>query len=401
MVHPARFELATPGSEDQCSNPLSYGCLSFDNRLSCDRMLRQSTGVIVAYYLLRGYNNTHTMDIHTNVPLKNLTTMRLGGHAKFYADVHTAEELAPIYQNAQDKNVPIFIVGSGSNLIAHDEGYAGLILHIKIPGFDVVADDLYSTTIKIGAGENWDVCVQKAVEMRLSGIEAMSAIPGTAGAAPVQNVGAYGQEIADTLVSLEAFDSTTNSIVTLSNDECGFSYRHSIFRGVEQGRYVITSITLKLSKNLPAPPFYEALQNYFDAKAITVYTQEIVREAVTAIRDEKLPDPAVKPSAGSFFKNAIIDSWLMDELREKFPDVKAFEMGDGTYKVYTGWLIEKSGFKGQLLHGIRVNEKNCLVLINESATSYADLAAARDEIIGTVRDSFRIQIEQEPLEIPA
>ena len=340
------------------------------------------------------------MDIHANVPLKNLTTMRLGGVAKFYADVHSADELAPIYQNAKTQNVPVFVLGSGSNVIAHDEGFAGLVLHIKIPGFEVVADDLYSTTIKIGAGELWDACVQKTVDMRLSGIEAMSAIPGTAGAAPVQNVGAYGQETADTLVSLEAFDTTTDTIVTLQNSDCEFSYRHSIFRGAEQGRYVITSITLKLSTNLPQPPFYESLQAYFDANAITIFTQETVRESVVAIRADKLPDPAVKPSAGSFFKNAIIDEWLMDELRTTYPDIKAYGMGNGIYKVYTGWLIEKCGFKGQLLHGIRVNEKNCLVLVNESAASYSDLEAARDEIIGAVRDTFRIQIEQEPLEIP-
>lgn len=340
------------------------------------------------------------MDIHTQVPLKNLTTMKLGGLAHFYADIHNPAELVEACQNARQQNVPFFVLGEGSNVIAHDEGFRGLILRIKIPGFEIVADDLYSTTIKLGAGEIWDNCVQKTVKMRLSGIEAMSAIPGTAGAAPVQNIGAYGQEIADTLLSLEAFDTTTDSFVTLQNQDCEFSYRHSMFRGSQQGRYIITSITIKLSKSLPVAPFYESLQKYFDDHAITIYTQDVVRQAVIAIRSEKLPDPAVKPSAGSFFKNAVIDSWLMNELLSQFPDIKAFDMGDGTFKVYSGWLIEKAGFKGQLLHGMRVNERNCLVLINESATSYADLEAARDEIIGKVRDTFRIQIEQEPLEIP-
>jgi len=229
----------------------------------------------------------------------------------------------------------------------------------------------------------------------------MSAIPGTAGAAPVQNVGAYGQEVAETLVSLEAYDSQTHAIVTLQNTDCGFAYRHSIFRGEQQGRYVITSITLKLSKTLPAPPFYDALQHYFDEHAISIFTQQAVRDAVTAIRADKLPDPAVKPNSGSFFKNAIIESWQRDELLQKYPEAKTYDMGNGTVKVPTGWLIETAGLKGQLLHGMRVNDKNALVLINESATSYADLAAARDEIIGKVRDTFRIQIEQEPLEIPA
>lgn len=341
------------------------------------------------------------MDVHTNVSLKNLLTMQLGGPATFFAEAHTPAEAQGLYQNAKSRNIPFFVIGGGSNLLAQDAGFKGLVVRIRIPGFEVIADDLNTTTIKIGAGENWDSVVERAVTMNLSGIETMSAIPGSAGAAPVQNVGAYGQEIADTLVSLEAYDTHTDSFVTLQNGDCGFSYRHSIFRGEATGRYIITSITLKLSKNLPAPPFYEALQNYFDANSITLFTQKTVRDAVMAIRKEKLPDPAERPSAGSFFKNAIIESWQFTDLQAKFPDIKAYEMGDGRMKLYSGWLIEKAGFKGQLLHGIRVNEKNCLVLINESAQSYSDLAAARDEIIGKVRDTFQIIIEQEPLELPA
>ena len=340
------------------------------------------------------------MDIHTNIPLKTLTTMRLGGPVKYFAEAHDPAELQAIYQDAVSKQVPTFIIGGGSNLVAHDEGYNGLVIRIKILGFEVIADDLYTTTIKVGAGENWDETVKRAVEMRLSGIEAMSSIPGTTGAAPVQNVGAYGQEIADTLVSLEAYDTTTNSFVTLTNEECEFSYRHSIFRGAQQGQYVITSITLKLSKSLPTPPFYESLQKYLDEQSVHTFTQQTIRDAVIGIRADKLPDPAVKPSAGSFFKNAIIDSWHLSDLQKTYPDIKAYDMGNGTYKVFTGWLIEKLGYKNQLIHGMRVNEKNCLVLINESATGYADLAAARDEIIGNIRDTFRIQVDQEPLEIP-
>ncbi|MGV9001534.1 MAG: UDP-N-acetylmuramate dehydrogenase [Candidatus Saccharimonadaceae bacterium] len=341
------------------------------------------------------------MDIHTNIPLKTLTTMKLGGPAKFFAEAHTVQELHDLHQDAKSKSIPIFVIGGGSNLIAHDEGFPGLVLRIKIPGFEVIADDLYSTTIKIGAGENWDHIVKRTVDMRLTGIEAMSAIPGTVGAAPVQNIGAYGQEISETLVSLEAYDSDTNSIVTIQNAECEFAYRNSIFRGAAWGRYVITSITLKLSKSVPTAPFYDSLQKYFDEHAISLFTQQVVRDAVIAIRSDKLPDPAVKPNSGSFFKNAIIESWQRDEILAQYPDVKTFDMGNGSVKIPSGWLIEAVGFKGQLLHGMRVNEKNTLVLINESATSYSDLEAARDEIIGKVRDTFRIQIEQEPLEISA
>lgn len=340
------------------------------------------------------------MDIHTQVSLKNLLTMRIGGPAAFFAEIHTPAEAQTLYKNAKNKGVPFFTLGGGSNLLAQDAGYKGLVARIRIPGFEVIADDLNTTTLKIGAGENWDSVVERTVAMNLSGIETMSAIPGTAGAAPVQNVGAYGQEIADTLVSLEAYDTHTDTFVVLRNADCGFSYRHSIFRGEATNRYIITSITLKLSKNLPSPPFYEALQAYLDERSITLYTHQAIRDAVIAIRKDKLPDPAEKPSAGSFFKNAIVEAWQYNDLKTKYPALKAYEMGDGRVKLYTGWLIETAGFKGELLHGIRVNEKNCLVLINESAGSYADLAAARDDIINKVRDTFQIIIEQEPLELP-
>lgn len=339
------------------------------------------------------------MDIHTNIPLKNYTTMRLGGPARFMADVHTIEELQQLHTNAESHHLPFLILGGGSNIIVRDEGYNGLVVRIRINGFEVISDDPGSTTIKIGAGENWDSVVERTVAMGLSGIEAMSAIPGTAGATPVQNVGAYGQEISDTLVSLEALDTISNTIVTLTNEECQFTYRSSIFKGLDAGRYVITSITLKLSKNYPQPPFYDSLQKYLDEHHISQFTVRSIREAVIAIRAEKLPDPAQVANTGSFFKNAIVEGWIVDELRTKYPDIRAFEMDGGRYKVPTGWLIDKAGLKGAQLHGMRVYDKNALVLVNESATGYADLAAARDEIIGTIRDTFRIIIEQEPIEI--
>jgi len=339
------------------------------------------------------------MDIHTNIPLKNFTTMKLGGPARFMVEVRSADELIAVYRNARSKQLPIFILGGGSNVIAHDEGFSGIVMRMRIPGFEIISDDLNTTTIKIGAGESWDATVKRTVEMNLSGIEAMSAIPGTFGAAPVQNIGAYGQEIADTLVSLEAYDSQADKIVTLQNTDCQFSYRNSIFRDSEKGRYVITSVTITLSKTTPQPPFYETLQAYFDEHKITIFTQQTVRDAVIAIRTEKLPNPEVLPNTGSFFKNAIVENWQLNDLRAAHPDIKVFDMGNGSSKIPTGWLIEQTGLKGKTLHGMRIHDKNALVLINESAQSYQDLAAARDEIIGAVRDIFRIQIEQEPLEL--
>lgn len=340
------------------------------------------------------------MDVHTNIPLKNYLTMHLGGPARFMADATTKEEVRDLYKNAKTQGLPIYILGGGSNTLAKDEGYAGMVLRNRIMGVDEIARDGSSVTYRFGAGESWDDCVKLSVDNRLTGIEAMSAIPGTVGAAPVQNIGAYGQELSDVFVELTAYDTATDTFIVLDADVCEFSYRHSIFRGSAAGRYIVTDVTLKLYTAPPLPPFYAAVEQYFEEHNITLYTPKAIREAVSYIRADKLPDPAKRPNTGSFFKNAIVEKWLVDELLEKYPDMPHYDFGNNTYKIPTGWLIEQCGFKSQLLHGIRVNEKNTLVLINESATSYHDLAAARDEIAGKVRDTFRILIEQEPLEMP-
>lgn len=339
------------------------------------------------------------MNVHTNIPLRNYLSMRLGGNARFMTDVSSIDELQQVIANAKSQGLRFFILGSGSNVIARDTEYPGLVIRVRIPGFEVLAEDYNTVTIKLGAGEVWDEVVARTVDMNLSGIEAMSDIPSYCGAAPVQNIGAYGQEIADVLTELEAYDTEAEQIVTLSNDACKFTYRDSIFRSEALGRYVITSITLQLYKALPEPPFYKALQDYFDEHNITIYTPRTVREAVTAIRAEKLPNPAEKPNTGSFFKNAIIEQWQLDEFLRDYPDAPHYEMGEGQHKIPSGWLIEQCGFKGQLLHGMRVNPANALVLINESASGYLDLSLARDEIIQTVYDRFHIRIEQEPLEL--
>lgn len=325
--------------------------------------------------------------------------MHIGGPARYMADAHTPQELADLLSRAKSQGLPVFILGSGSNTIAHDEGYAGLVIRNLIKGVEVVAETGGDITFKVGAGEIWEDFVKKTVDMQLSGIEALSMIPGTVGAAPVQNIGAYGQEVADTILSVDVFDTQTNQFAQLQNLDCNFGYRDSIFRNEEIGRYGITGVTFRLFKTMPQPPFYKALEDYFAAHNITVFTPQIVREAVIAIRMEKLPDPKERPNSGSFFKNAIVEDWQYNTLIEQYPDMPNFEMAGGKRKIPTGWLIDKTGLKGALLHGMRVHDKNALVLINESATGYADLAAAREEIQKAVRTLFQIEITQEPLEI--
>ena len=339
------------------------------------------------------------MDVMTNISLKQYTTMKLGGEARYMATADSASDVVSLYRNARKENLPIFVLGGGSNVITHDEVFEGIVLLNKIKGFEVISETDETADVKIGAGEVWDEVVEKAIGLGLQGIEAMSGIPGTAGAAPVQNVGAYGQEIADTLISLEAYDSKTDTIVTISADECDFSYRNSIFRDKEKGRYCILNITLRLNKAEPKPPYYASLQKYIDENDIREVNLSVIRVAVLNIRSEKLPDPAELPSAGSFFKNALVEKWKLEELQKEYSDIPNYAMSDGRYKIPTGWLIDKAGLRGYRSHGMRVYEKNALVLVNDSATGYDDLAAIREEIVQIVFDKFGIKIEQEPLEL--
>lgn len=315
------------------------------------------------------------------------------------ATADSASDVVSLYRNARKENLPIFVLGGGSNVITHDEVFEGIVLLNKIKGFEVISETDETTDVKIGAGEVWDEVVERAIGLGLQGVEAMSGIPGTAGAAPVQNVGAYGQEIADTLISLEAYDSRTDTIVIIPADECNFSYRNSIFRDKEKGRYCILNITLRLNKAEPKPPYYASLQRYIDENDIREVNLSVIRVAVLNIRSEKLPDPAELPSAGSFFKNALVEKWKLEELQREYSDIPNYAMSDGRYKIPTGWLIDKAGLRGYRSHGMRVYEKNALVLVNDSATGYDDLAAIREEIVQIVFDKFGIKIEQEPLEL--
>ena len=339
------------------------------------------------------------MDVMTNISLKQYTTMKLGGETRFMVTADSPGDVVSLYRNAKNENLSIFVLGSGSNVITHDEVFEGIVLLNKIKGFEVISETDETTNVKIGAGEVWDEVVEKAIGLGLQGVEAMSGIPGTAGAAPVQNVGAYGQEIADTLISLEAYDSKTDTIVTISANECDFSYRNSIFRDKEKGRYCILSITLRLNKTEPKPPYYASLQKYIDENDIREVNLSVIRVAVLNIRSEKLPDPAELPSAGSFFKNALVEKWKLEELQKEYSDIPNYAMSDGRYKIPTGWLIDKAGLRGYRSHDMRVYEKNALVLVNDSATGYDDLAAIREEIMQIVFDKFGIKIEQEPLEL--
>jgi len=340
--------------------------------------------------------------IQENVSLKAYSTMRLGGSARYLAEAANQQELVDLVNWATEHSVSFMIIGGGSNIVWRDEGYSGLLIVGKIPGLEVVQEDDQTAIIKIGAGENWDHAVAWTVDKGLSGLEFLSLIPGTAGAAPVQNIGAYGGEIATSLVEVAVYDTQIKAFGSIPAADCGFAYRTSRFKSQDRGRFVITSLVLKLKKQNPSPPFYDVLQKYFDEHDVHEFTPAAIRAAVVAIRSTKMPDPSVVANNGSFFTNPIIDQAQYDQLKDQFPDIKSWQSGQGRVKLAAGWLVEQAGFRG--VHdeqtGMATSDKQALVLINEHAKSTADLLAFKQKIVDAVQAKFGITLEQEPELLP-
>lgn len=342
------------------------------------------------------------MSIQENVSLAGYSTMRLGGPARYLAEVNNERDLQELYNWARSYNLPIIMIGRGSNIIWRDEGFSGLVMVNKMTGKQVLSEDNHSATIKVFAGENWDQIVDWTVGKKLTGIEYMSLVPGTVGAAPVQNIGAYGGELAYTLLELEAFDSKFNSFVKLQNHDCNFSYRSSRFKTTDKGRFFITSITLTLRKTNPVPPFYESLQTYLDEHGIHKFTPSNIRKAVIDIRRNKLPDPEKVANNGSFFTNPIVDAATFSRIQQMYPDIKAWPIAGDKFKIAAGWLVEKAGFKGvrDEQTGMATWPNQALVLVNEHARHTTDLLAFRQKILDKVQQMFGILLEQEPEILP-
>lgn len=342
------------------------------------------------------------MRILKDVSLKLYSTMRLGGTADYLVVVKNNKELVEAETWAEERQLPLRIIGEGSNIIWRDEGFKGLLVINKIGGLKKINETPESATYKIGAGENWDMIVDQLVGLGLQGVECLSAIPGTVGATPVQNVGAYGQEISDVLVELEAYDRMEKEFVVIDKDECAFGYRTSRFKTVDSGRFLITFITLKLSKSSPKPPFYESLQKYLDEKKHKEPTLLQIRKAVIAIRSQKLPDPAKVANNGSFFANPIVDKNHYQHIKSAYKDVKAWELSKNKYKISAAWLVEKAGFKAKKdpATGMATWKNQSLVLVNEKAKSTRDLMDFESKITEKVFEKFQIELVREPEILP-
>lgn len=342
------------------------------------------------------------MKILKNVSLKLYSSMRLGGTADFVTEAKSKADLEAAEIWSEEHQLPLRVIGGGSNIIWRDEGFKGLLVVNKIRGLKKMREDDTSATYQIGAGEDWDTIVDQLVGLGLQGVECLSLIPGTAGATPIQNVGAYGQDIAQTLVELEAYDRMEKAFVTLSKQECAFAYRSSRFKTVDNGRFLIASITLRLHKDAPRPPFYDTLQQYLDKKKLREPSLQQIREAVIAIRSQKLPDPAEVANNGSFFANPFVDKAQYMRIKKKHPSIQAWEINKDTYKLSAAWLVEKAGFKDKLdaETGMTTWKDQSLVLVNKRAKSTADLLNYQDKITTKVHELFQVELQREPELLP-
>lgn len=334
--------------------------------------------------------------------------MRLGGKAAYISEVNDRQELPGLVSWAIERKLPIIMIGDGSNIIWRDEGFSGLLLINKIRGIENFVLDDETTFITAGAGENWDTFVANTVDQGLSGLELLSYIPGTVGAAPVQNIGAYGAQLSDVLSTIEAYDLHSLKFVTLRGSECEFGYRQSRFKSTDRSRFLITKVTVQLSKAPINKEVYHSLQSYFDKNNIQTKTPQVARDAVIAVRSDKLPNPALVANCGSFFANPIVDKDYTTELLETFPRLAAWpskflwDQPDGKVKIAAGALLEHEGFKG--FHddetGMATWDKQALVLVNEHAATTADLLKFKQKIVDVIQTKFGIVLEQEPELLP-
>ncbi len=333
------------------------------------------------------------MDLHSVLlNLSNITTFKLACPVSVFRIKNELD----LYEYFQKNNKEFFVLGGGSNIIASPDLSNKDILKIEIMGKEIIreeGDDIY---IKVGAGENWDSVVEWAVSNGFSGIEALSAIPGSAGATPVQNVGAYGAEIKDVFVSLSAYDIQKKELVTLQKEDCNFTYRQSIFKSSQKGKYIITNIVLKLSKKDPIMPDYPGVKSYFEEHEIQNPSLNQIRDAIIEIRWSKLPHPEEIGNCGSFFENPIVDADFYEVLKSNYPDIKAYILDGGRVKIPAGWLLEKSGLKGVNFGPVGTYEKNALVIINNGDAQYQDVVNAKNQIINTVKEKFGIELKTEP-----
>jgi len=346
----------------------------------------------------------NALKIAENVVLAPYTTFQIGGPARWFAEARDEEGIVAAVHFARERQLKLFVLGGGSNVLVGDTGFDGLVLHMVSSGIEQVEEQ---GTFAVAAGEDWDNFVSFAVARNYGGIECLAGIPGTVGGTPIQNVGAYGQEVSSTISRVRAFDLHSNSFVELQAAECQFAYRQSIFNTTHRNRYIVTRVDFNLQHNATPNFNYADLKQYFKSFRGTPSLVETA-EAVRNIRDAKgmllVPGEPDCRSAGSFFKNPIVPESALKQIAVSLDldseTIPRYPVSGGKVKLPAAWLLEKAGFhKGYALGPAAISSRHTLALTNRGGATSADIEALRDQIVNAIQDRFGIQLEQEPIQL--
>ena len=333
------------------------------------------------------------LQIQQNVSLKNFNTFGIDVKAKYFAEINNAEELAELYLDPQWKQMPTLVLGGGSNMLLLKD-FDGLVIRINIRGIEhrISHDDVF---VEAGAGEVWNDLVNFCVIRNYAGLENLSLIPGSVGASPIQNIGAYGVELKDVFFSCVAFEIATGNFKTFTKADCHFDYRESVFKSDLKGRYIIVSVKFLLSLTPNFNLKYGAIEQELANRSITSPTITDVSKVVAHIRVSKLPDPSTIGNAGSFFKNPVIDNELFEQVRSKFPEIVSYPAPNRLVKLAAGWLIEQCGWKGKVVGNTGTWKNQALVLVNHGGATGAEVYAFSSQIIDSVYTKFGVMLQRE------
>jgi len=334
------------------------------------------------------------MEIIQNKSLIDLNTFRIDVNAKYFISIQSVEELQSLFENPIYKKNELFVLGGGSNILL-TKNMNSLVVKNDIKGIEILKETDNSVEIMAGAGENWHQFVMYCVEHDYGGIENLSLIPGNIGAAPMQNIGAYGVEIKDSFVYLNALHTKSGKIHQFNNNDCKFSYRESVFKNILKGEYIILNIVLKLNKRPKLNTSYGDIEKKLIEWKVNEPTIKNVSDAVIAIRDSKLPDPNKIGNSGSFFKNPIIDKAQFNELLSNYPNVVHYKLDEEHMKIAAGWLIDKAGWKGKTFKNYGIHKKQALVLVNYGGAKGSEINDLSNRIIDDIYNKYKINLEKE------
>ncbi|MFA5095469.1 MAG: UDP-N-acetylmuramate dehydrogenase [Candidatus Paceibacterota bacterium] len=333
------------------------------------------------------------MKIAKNYDLIKLNTFGISVRAKFFIELNNESDLKELFESPEFKNSEKLFLGGGSNIL-FTKNFDGIVVLNKLKGIEIINETPENVFIKSMGGEMWHALVIFTVDRGLWGIENLSLIPGTVGATPVQNIGAYGAELKDVLENVEAYEIETGEKRIFNKKECEFGYRESIFKNKLKGKYFIASVTLKLDKKRNENINYKALQEYLEKNKIEIKNSKDISDAVSFIRKSKLPNPAIIGNAGSFFKNVFVTKEKINSLLLTYPDMPFFEE-NGIMKIPAGWLIEQCGWKGKRVGNVGVHERQALVLVNYGGATGEEVKNLSEQIIASVYSKFGLMLEKE------